>query len=371
MSNANTNGAIARITREIANAHASNDLSIAVACRDSDVRSMRALIIGPPETPYEFGCFEFELKFPKDYPIKSPTVRCITTNNGKTRFNPNIYAEGKVCLSILGTWRGNPGEEWSSAQGLESVLLSIQSLMSSNPYENEPGYETAKKEEPNPQAYVAKIRHETLRVSVIQRLESLLQIQRDKAEPASKRIKTQPSSDILTEQLEFDPEGSSTPATDASVHEYDAEATFNALDLAQWDPFADLTKRRFLWYYDVYLRTIDKYKTEQRDGAAFVRMEFEYPPNSMEGHFGYSGLRKRMETIFNKLEEEKNSWEQQGALQVEEGTQIATQLAFQFTQQQRNWSEKKCTGSRIELSLPNKRNPFVWDITLFGEPMTK
>ena len=23
------------------------------------------------------------------------------------RFNPNLYAEGKVCLSILGTWPGS------------------------------------------------------------------------------------------------------------------------------------------------------------------------------------------------------------------------------------------------------------------------
>lgn len=310
-------------------------------------------------------------EFPKDYPIKSPAVRCITTNNGKTRFNPNIYAEGKVCLSILGTWRGNPGEEWSSAQGLESVLLSIQSLMSPNPYENEPGYETAKKEEPNPSAYIAKIRHETLRVSVIQRLEGLLQIQPDKAEPALKKIKTQQTVTVSTDQPELDVDGSSTPATDASAHEYDAEATFNALDLAQWDPFADLTKRRFLWYYDVYMRTIDKFKGEQRDGTAFSRMEFEYPPNSMEGHFGYASIQKRMEAIFQKLEDEKGLWEQQGALQVEEGTQLATQLAFQFTQQQHSWSEKQCAGSRIELSLPNKKNPFVWDITLFGEPMTK
>lgn len=41
------------------------------------------------------------------------------------------------------TWRGERGEEWSAAQGLESILLSIQSLMSANPYENEPGFEDA------------------------------------------------------------------------------------------------------------------------------------------------------------------------------------------------------------------------------------
>lgn len=324
-------------------------------------RHLLAACIGSPEA-----------EFPKDYPIKSPSVRCVTTNNGKTRFNPNIYAEGKVCLSILGTWRGNPGEEWSSAQGLESVLLSIQSLMSSNPYENEPGYETAKKEERKPQEYVAKIRHETLRVSVVQRLESLLQIQPDRAEPALKKVKTSAGLDLSEPDSSIgSQDGSSTPATDASAHEYDAEATFNALDLAQWDPFADLTKRRFLWYYDAYLHAIDKFKGEQRDGTAFTRMEFEYPPNSMEGHFGYQGLRTRIEAIYKKLEEEKSMWEQQGAVQVEEGTQLATQLAFQFTQQQRIWSEDQYSGSRIELSLPNKRNPFVWDITLFGEPMTK
>ena len=57
------------------------------------------------------------------------------------------------------TWRGERGEEWSSAQGLESILLSIQSLMSSNPYENEPGFETANsKEDQKQQAnYVAKV----------------------------------------------------------------------------------------------------------------------------------------------------------------------------------------------------------------------
>lgn len=33
-------------------------LAIAVACRDVDVRNVKALIIGPPDTPYEFGFFD-------------------------------------------------------------------------------------------------------------------------------------------------------------------------------------------------------------------------------------------------------------------------------------------------------------------------
>ena len=58
------------------------------------------------------------------------------------------------------TWRGDRGEEWSAAQGLESILLSIQSLMSTNPYENEPGFEDANEasDKENQKDYVQKVR---------------------------------------------------------------------------------------------------------------------------------------------------------------------------------------------------------------------
>lgn len=111
-------------------------VAIAVACRDIDVRNVKALIMGPHETPYEFGFFEvcdavlvvqyaltkrlwqFAIRFNKgrdpplhrfpspgsdsgqclEYPSKSPNVQCVTTNGGRCRFNPNIYSNGKVCL---------------------------------------------------------------------------------------------------------------------------------------------------------------------------------------------------------------------------------------------------------------------------------
>lgn len=37
-------------------------IAIAVACRDSDVQNVKAMIVGPPETPYEFGFFEVSCK---------------------------------------------------------------------------------------------------------------------------------------------------------------------------------------------------------------------------------------------------------------------------------------------------------------------
>lgn len=96
------NQSILRINRELHDIQKGSDLSLAVAFRDSDVRHVRALIIGPPDTPYQFGFFEFTVKFGREYPTKAPGVVAITTNGGRTRFNPNIYAAGKVCLSILG-----------------------------------------------------------------------------------------------------------------------------------------------------------------------------------------------------------------------------------------------------------------------------
>lgn len=72
----NTAGAISRIAGEIAKVQQGNDLSLAVACRDSDVRHVRALIIGPPDSPYEFGMFEFDMKFGKEYPVGGRHPQC-------------------------------------------------------------------------------------------------------------------------------------------------------------------------------------------------------------------------------------------------------------------------------------------------------
>ncbi|CAK9091853.1 Probable ubiquitin-conjugating enzyme E2 R521 (E2 ubiquitin-conjugating enzyme R521) (Ubiquitin carrier protein) (Ubiquitin-protein ligase) [Durusdinium trenchii] len=58
-------------------------------------------------------------------------------------FNPNLYSNGKVCLSLLGTWQGETAEQWDSQTSRAvQVLISIQSLiLVSQPYFNEPGFE--------------------------------------------------------------------------------------------------------------------------------------------------------------------------------------------------------------------------------------
>ena len=53
-----------------------------------------------------------------------------------------MYVDGKVCVSLLGTWSGQGSENWDPANSnLLQVLISIQGLILVNePYFNEPGY---------------------------------------------------------------------------------------------------------------------------------------------------------------------------------------------------------------------------------------
>lgn len=94
-----------------------------------------ALIIGPEKTPYEGGCYMFLFEFNEEYPYKPPKV-IFKSNDGVTRYNPNFYRNGKVCLSILNTWNGEP---WSACQSIRSILITLQMTMNENPLLNEPG----------------------------------------------------------------------------------------------------------------------------------------------------------------------------------------------------------------------------------------
>ncbi|KAI4708795.1 hypothetical protein J4E89_006196 [Alternaria sp. Ai002NY15] len=291
-----SNQSILRITRELGEIQRGSDLSIAVACRDIDVRHVRALIIGPPDTPYEFGFFEF----------------------------------------AVNTWRGERGEEWSSAQGLESILISIQSLMSSNPYENEPGFEDANSDydKKNQEAYVDKIRHESLRISVIDRLEEYLGINWGRS----------------------------------GVTVYNAEEDYqSSRDDAPFEPFKDLCKRRFLWYYQSYLARVDEAVKKNKDGDRFEKMPFEGPGNAMEGTFQYTQLRERLVKIFETLNKEMEAWAAEGMMAVSKEMSIANNLQRQYEQIIEKY--KKQDAVTLDLDLVDK-NPFVWQLVLFGRPMT-
>jgi ubiquitin-protein ligase len=102
---------------------------------EEDMLKGYALIVGPSETPYYGGFYFFQFTYPYDYPHSPPKVE-FKTNGDNIRFNPNLYVNGKVCVSILNTWSG---DQWTSCQTISTVLLTLCTLLCKNPLLNEPG----------------------------------------------------------------------------------------------------------------------------------------------------------------------------------------------------------------------------------------
>ena len=115
--------------------HPLTDNGIYYSHDETDFTKGYAMIVGPSETPYFGGYYFFDFKYPYDYPYSPPTVTFMT-NDGVTRFNPNLYICGKVCVSILNTWNG---DKWSACQTISSVLLTLCSILNATPLINEPG----------------------------------------------------------------------------------------------------------------------------------------------------------------------------------------------------------------------------------------
>lgn len=134
---------------------------------ESNVFHAQALIIGVKETPYEGGFFVFDINFPNNYPLSPPTLKFETIDTN-IRFNPNLYREGKVCLSIINTWTG---PQWTPCNSLRSVLISLLAMVFNNyPLQNEPGHHN------DPintlQRYNQFIQYQTLNVNVIRIIET-------------------------------------------------------------------------------------------------------------------------------------------------------------------------------------------------------
>ena len=170
---------LARIAREMAGLSAtlpiSRSSSALVRVDERRVVLWSVAVTGPEETPYDCGFFLFDAFFPSAYPAVAPKVKFKTTGGGRARMNPNLYQDGKVCLSLLGTWSGAKGETWDrSCSTMSQVIVSVQSLVFvAEPFFNEPGYErgigtadgTRKSDE-----YNRRIREYTLRYAILEAL---------------------------------------------------------------------------------------------------------------------------------------------------------------------------------------------------------
>lgn len=105
---------------------------------------LRVLIIGPAKTPYELAPFVMDFRFGPSFPLSPPDAYFHSWTNGIGRINPNLYEDGKICLSLLGTWPADAKNEgWSSNRSsMLQILVSLMGLvLVKEPYYNEAGFD--------------------------------------------------------------------------------------------------------------------------------------------------------------------------------------------------------------------------------------
>ena len=187
-----------------------------------------------------------------------------------------------------------------------------------------------------------KIRHETLRISIIQRLESYLGIYADGSVADPPPLDPPPRS-------EYDEDIDDVPTP--------------------FEPFDNLCKRRFLWYYDSYLQSLNAAEKKHFAGENFKSMPFEGGGNTMGGKFDYPELKRRLQLIRQVLDRETLRWAEEGAAQVKRDGSFAATLRRQFERMVETF--KKNDMVTLDVDLVQKNNPFVWALTYFGRPMTQ
>jgi ubiquitin-conjugating enzyme E2 G1 len=126
---------------------------------NDDIFKWRVTLIGPPKTPYEGGIFPAILEFPEDFPNNPPKMRFVCP-----MYHPNIRDTGEVCISILHP----PGddqygyedraERWLPVHTVESILLSVLSMLSDPNFESPENVEAVRTWRIDQKEYLRKVR---------------------------------------------------------------------------------------------------------------------------------------------------------------------------------------------------------------------
>jgi len=117
---------------------------------DSNIYKWEIVLMGPPDSLYEGGLFKAHLTFPESYPQQPPKMRFVSK-----MWHPNVHSDGNVCISILHA----PGEDkygyeqaaerWLPIHTVESILISVISMLASPNVESPANVDAAKEYQNN------------------------------------------------------------------------------------------------------------------------------------------------------------------------------------------------------------------------------
>lgn len=115
------------------------------------------------------------------------------------------------------------------------------------------------------------------------------------------------------------------------------------------------------------MQTIDEAIPETPPLRKFQQMPFEGYKNSMDGVFDYPELKRRLVQVKEKVFEETFRWAVEGFQAKKQELGIAVNLQRQYEQIVEHFKGQK--NFAVDLSLVDG-NPFLWELTYFGRPMT-
>lgn len=222
------------------------------------------------------------------------------------------------------------------------MLHSIQSLMSPNPFINEPSFEDNTETDKH-KAYSDKIKHETVRISVLQTLAKGFEREKVSREDHFGVRDHDDLSDSTTSEL------SEVGLTDTEQQ---------ALEFC---------RRLFLWYYDFYLDTIDRESKSHEDHKLFNIAEFEgRDSNQMAGVYQYTTVRANLIHMKSIIDTKIAQWKIEGVDAAEREMRTSEHVVADFKNIINKYSVNE--KHQLDISLPDIRNPFVWHLVIYSNP---
>ncbi|MCJ1361210.1 hypothetical protein MMC16_000308 [Acarospora aff. strigata] len=123
-----------RLGKELSKIHEHLPPGITLVSAD-DFKEWRLDIRVLDDNPlYRDKTYRLQFKFSANYPIEAPEVTFLRTltPDRPIPIHPHIYSNGIICLDLLGS------QGWSPVQNVESVCMSIQSMLTGNTKDERP-----------------------------------------------------------------------------------------------------------------------------------------------------------------------------------------------------------------------------------------
>mmetsp|Transcript_98329 Transcript_98329/g.120450 ORF Transcript_98329/g.120450 Transcript_98329/m.120450 type:complete len:221 (-) Transcript_98329:217-879(-) len=128
---------------------------------DDNLYEWELIVEGPSDTLYEGGYFSATLTFPPDFPSKPPKM--VFTTPGF--WHPNVYKDGKVCISILHEAKEDAfntqesmDEKWRPILSVEAIIISVLSMLSEPNFSSPANIDASVEWKKSPDQYKRRIR---------------------------------------------------------------------------------------------------------------------------------------------------------------------------------------------------------------------